>query len=536
MEKYTLLLVDDEEDILRVIIKKLQWAELGFDVIGTANNGVKALELVEAHQPDVIMTDIKMPYMDGLELITQVKRDYPATKILIFTGFDEFDYVKEALRLEVGDYILKPASSVELTSVFSQLKEKLDKELSETQNIESLQQYYQESLPFMQNNFYATLIEGRVKEEELPRYLFNYQIPLVGPFYCCLVLHTSVSQVTSEMNSLLFVTAVQKQAQEFFSEKWQEVCFSYLGETVMLVQLQSETELNRLTDECSRFCKYVRRKLKMVVTIGVGQVCQSLLELANSYSSGRMAVSYRALYGSSQVINIKEIAPQEMETFTLSNDMELAELLKKIHVGPKVDIEKVANQYLEELFSVTQNLAQHTVAVAELIGTLYRFAVNNNVLIPPLSGNIKELYTALPDFEPSALQIWLVETSCMLHEELRKARNHTTKSLVLKAQAYVRNHYADDSLSLDDVCQALGVSNSYFSSMFKKEAGMSFISYLTDYRLERASRLLLETDEKSYVIGQKVGYVDPNYFSYVFKRRFGRSPLKYRTEDGLSEQ
>ena len=189
MEKYRLLLVDDEEDILRVIIKKLNWAELGFEVIGTANNGLKALELAEMFQPDVIMTDIKMPYMDGLELISQVKTEYPATKILIFTGFDEFDYVKEALRLEVGDYILKPASSVELTQVFTQLKEKLDKEFNENQNIEILQHYYEESLPLMQNNFYATLIEGRIKETEVERYLTNYQISLQGPLYCCLVLH-----------------------------------------------------------------------------------------------------------------------------------------------------------------------------------------------------------------------------------------------------------------------------------------------------------------------------------------------------------
>lgn len=529
MAYYTLLLVDDEEEVLRVIVKKINWKKIGFHIIGTANNGAQAFELVEKYQPDVIMTDIKMPYMNGLELFQQVKNDYPATKLLIFSGFDEFEFVKEALRLEVGDYILKPASSIELTEVFTQLKRKLDKEADENRNIKILQRYYQESLPLMQVNFYATLLEGRIKRADLPRFLKNYQIPLTGPFYCCLVLHTSLSQLDEDVNPLLLSTAVQKQAKEFFTHKWRGILFSYLGETVILVQLSSEEELTKLTDECDRFCRYMLRKLHAVVTIGMGQVCSFILELANSYSSGRMAVSYRAIYGASRVINIKEVAPQEMTNFTLSNPNDLSDLLKKIHVGPKIAVENSVVNYLDHLNKTVTSFSQHTVAISELIGTLYRFSVNNNLTANVLTSNVKELYIRLPEMAPSSLKTWLIETAGLLYEELKEARTHTTKSLILKAQEYVRIHYSDESFSLKEVCQFLGLSHSYFSSMFKRETGKSFISYLTDYRLDRALRLLLETDEKSYLIGQKVGYSDPNYFSYVFKRRFGLSPLHYRT-------
>lgn len=529
METYTLLLVDDEADVLKAINKKMNWAELGFSVIGFADNGLKALELVEKYQPDVVMTDINMPYMNGLELTQRIKEDYPATKMLIFTGFDEFEYAKEAIRLEVGDYILKPASSLELTEIFSQLKEKLDREISESRNVESLQQYYQDSLPLMQTNFYSTLIEGRIKEEELAKYLKDYQIPLTGPFYCCLVLHTSLSQVPEGMNPLLVVASVQKQAKEYFGKKWSVAYFTYLGDTIMLVQLANENEISSLTDECDRFCKYILRLLRAVVTMGIGQVCGEILDLAQSYTSGRMAVSYRGLYGASRVINIKEIAPQEMEKFNLVDESELAELFKKIHVGPVAAITKAAQQYLDHVYASAKTWQQHTVVVAELIGALYRFAANNNLTVEAFAGNLKELYANLPDLEPDALSQWLTAISIDLHEKLRNARSKTTATLVQKAQEYVRNHYSEASLSLDDVCQALGVSNAYFSSMFKRETEKSFISYLTDYRLDWASRLLLETDEKSYVIGQRVGYTDPNYFSYVFKRRFGISPVKYRT-------
>lgn len=136
MKTYTVLLVDDEEDVIQVIMKKINWEGLGFSVIGYANNGVKALEMVEEYQPDVVMTDIKMPYMDGMELAHHIKEEFPATKLLIFTGFDEFEYAKEAVHLEVEEYLLKPVNSVELTNVFTQMKIKLDEEISEKKNVQ----------------------------------------------------------------------------------------------------------------------------------------------------------------------------------------------------------------------------------------------------------------------------------------------------------------------------------------------------------------------------------------------------------------
>ncbi len=166
----------------------------------------------------------------------------------------------------------------------------------------------------------------------------------------------------------------------------------------------------------------------------------------------------------------------------------------------------------------------------ELLTALYRFAMNNDIVVEQFSEDMKELYSNIPNMGPDALRRWLVATSLSFHEKMTTARSRSTKSFVWKAEEYVRHHYADADLSLDDVCEILGVSNSYFSTIFKKETGKSFVGYLTDFRMDRASRLLIETNEKSYIIAKSVGYTDPNYFSYVFKRRFGVSPSKYRTE------
>lgn len=287
MDKYTVLLVDDEEEVIHVIMKKINWEGLGFSVVGYANNGVKALELMEEFQPDVVMTDIKMPFMDGMELANRIKSEYPTTKILFFTGFDEFEYAKGAIRLEVEEYILKPVNAAELTNVFTELKIKLDREISEQHNKEVLQNYYQESLPLLQANFYSTLIEGNMPEDEIPKYLSNYQISFTGPFYCCLVIHTSSGHVPDDMNYLLLSTSVHKQAEEQLAEKWHAKCFSYLGNTILLSQLQKETQISELTDDCDRFCKYARNIIGAVVTVGIGPVCDTIPALSQSYSNAR---------------------------------------------------------------------------------------------------------------------------------------------------------------------------------------------------------------------------------------------------------
>ena len=141
MDKYKVILVDDEEEVIDVIERKIHWDMLGFDVVGSANNGVKALELVEKLQPDVVITDIKMPYMDGLELSRRLNNDYQNIHIIIFTGFDEFEYAKEAVHLEIKEYMLKPINAVELSECLTRLKDTLDKEREEKLNVKKLEDY-----------------------------------------------------------------------------------------------------------------------------------------------------------------------------------------------------------------------------------------------------------------------------------------------------------------------------------------------------------------------------------------------------------
>lgn len=162
MENYKVILVDDEEEVIDAIKSRILWEQLGLQIVGSATNGVKALELVEKLQPDIVITDIKMPYMDGLELSRRLNDEYKNVHIIIFTGFDEFDYAKEAVHLEIDEYMLKPINAVELSECLKRVKNSLDKEREEKLNVQKLENYFDDVLPIIQTNFFVSLIEGRV--------------------------------------------------------------------------------------------------------------------------------------------------------------------------------------------------------------------------------------------------------------------------------------------------------------------------------------------------------------------------------------
>lgn len=259
MEQYKVILVDDEVEVIDVMKKKIHWNDLGFDVVGSATNGVKALELVEKLQPDVVLTDIKMPYMDGLELARKLNQDYPNIYIMLCTGFDEFEYAKEAVHLEIKEYMLKPISATELSESLMKLKTTLDREREEKLNVKKLEDYFQEVLPKLQSNFFISLIEGRVREEDYERFLLDYQVDMKGPLFCCIIFHTSENDVPDGMNPLLLSMSVEREIKQRLMENCNCQEFIYMGNTILIMELHSEDEIAQLTDKCDRFCRWAWR-------------------------------------------------------------------------------------------------------------------------------------------------------------------------------------------------------------------------------------------------------------------------------------
>ncbi len=522
------MLVDDEEDVAQAILKKLDWEAMGFEIPRYARNGLEALELSEELRPDIVMTDIKMPYMDGMELSRNLKQLYPNIRIIFFSGFDEFEYAKEAIRLEAEEYILKPIDSDELRAVFARVHEALDRDIDEKLNVAKLENYYMDSLPLLQEDFFASLVEGRIAQNKIQKFMDDYRIDLKAPLYLTAIVHISMSSVPEGINPVLLSVSVRKLLEERLDPKWGCRFFSYLGSTVMISQLSVEKDAKAFTDECDRLCRLAESICKANVTIGIGEVVDSLSRIDDSYKGARDAVSYRVLYGHTKAINISEISPLEKETEGQESSDSLTDVFKKMKMADSDAVETAARQYIESNLEKQGSIQNHRFFVMELVSELYKFLRGNQLDVNEVFDANKDVYALVQQMEGKELSNWLSSVCLKIRELIDGKRSDNTRSFVTKAKEYVADHYADQDLSIDFICNYLGVSSAYFSTVFKKETGKTFVGYLTDYRMEKAEKMLVETDEKTYIIAQQVGYSDPNYFSYVFKKQFGVSPSKYK--------
>ena len=174
MNLYKMILVDDEEDVRVSIERKVDWNALGFEMVGSVSNGEEALELAEQMHVDVVMTDIKMPFMDGLTLCKKLKENYKNTKVVLYSGFDDFELAREAIHLEAEEYLLKPIGARDIENVFRKIKSNLDKEFDERRNLENLHEYYRKSLPFMKDQLMVGILEGKFSEEHAETMIHTY--------------------------------------------------------------------------------------------------------------------------------------------------------------------------------------------------------------------------------------------------------------------------------------------------------------------------------------------------------------------------
>lgn len=527
-ELYSILFVDDEEDVISVIMKKLDWEAMGYRILGYAKNGMEALELAEEMMPDVVMTDIKMPYMDGLTLSKRLKELYHDVKIVIFSGFDEFDYAKEAIKLEAEEYILKPIRSTELQEVFERVKKGLDKERDEKRNIEKLQNYYQESLPLLQKNFLVALVEGRVPESEIEEYKEHYRLNLEGPCYLVIQLHIGKADSDQGVSRVLLSASVEKLVKEEIKDSRKINEFSYMGDIFLLVQLEEKENINILIDKADAFCRLAKKICKANVTAGIGYIVDSLRDLPLSYEGAMNAVSYRVLYGSQKAIAIEEIDPCE-NAQDAWEEQAIYRIFKRIKLGTGKEIEEAIDDCIKKVENMRSIPQSYQFFIMEFITYVFRFVNNNSIAREEIFTEGSDVYKTVLEFGTvSQLKGWMTETAYKLQAKVKEQREGNTKSFVKSAKQYVSDHYAKADLGLDTICKTLGVSSAYFSTVFKKETGKTFINYLTEVRMEKAARLLLENEDKTYIIAEKTGYQDPNYFSYAFKKYFGQSPSKYR--------
>lgn len=537
MELYNVLLVDDEADVLQAMKKKIDWEALGFCLAGTAENGQEALEMAEQLHIDVVMTDIKMPYMDGLTLCKNLKQSYRNMKVIIYSGFDDFEFAREAVHLEAEEYLLKPISAGDMEAAFSKVRKKLDQEYDEYRNLNRLSEYYRKSLPAMREQLVMGILEGRIAGERARAMMETYEICLDSPFYVVAALYMDVNPREEQPQpAQLFTLSLKDMVQDYLMNRTRFFSTAFLDQVIVIFMLDEREEIDQVLYHLDQICKMGFRVLKSSVTAAVGQICANTDALHTSYEEAVNAMEYRSILGSGQVLYINDIEPCSEENI-LVTEHEFQNLVHAVKLGNRDETNVAIAQIMDSIRKEPISPGQYQLLFMELLSELMKigraYKLHPNQIFGEHAGSWQELYRMVTVDE---LEGWLQEVGTNLRHVLRHERRDSAARLTEQAKAYIEEHYKESDLSADSLCRCLNVSAAYFSTIFKREVGMSFVAYLTKIRLEHALELLRTTEDKTYIIASRVGYMEPNYFSYVFKKQYGISPSKYRAEMSVKEK
>lgn len=537
MELYNVLLVDDEADVLQAMKKKIDWEALGFCLAGTAENGQEALEMAEQLHIDVVMTDIKMPYMDGLTLCKNLKQSYRNMKVIIYSGFDDFEFAREAVHLEAEEYLLKPISAGDMEAAFSKVRKKLDQEYDEYRNLNRLSEYYRKSLPAMREQLVMGILEGRIAGERARAMMETYEICLDSPFYVVAALYMDVNPREEQPQpAQLFTLSLKDMVQDYLKNRTWFFSTAFLDQVIVIFMLDEREEIDQVLYHLDQICKMGFHVLKSSVTAAVGQICANTDALHTSYEEAVNAMEYRSILGSGQVLYINDIEPCSEENI-LVTEHEFQNLVHAVKLGNRDETNAAIAQIMDSIRKEPISPGQYQLLFMELLSELMKigraYKLHPNQIFGEHAGSWQELYRMVTVDE---LEGWLQEVCTNLRHVLRHERRDSAARLTEQAKAYIEEHYKESDLSADSLCRCLNVSAAYFSTIFKREVGMSFVAYLTKIRLEHALELLRTTEDKTYIIASRVGYMEPNYFSYVFKKQYGISPSKYRAEMSVKEK
>ncbi|OAB32523.1 DNA-binding response regulator [Paenibacillus macquariensis subsp. defensor] len=553
---YSLILVDDEEDVREGLLDEISWEEYGFQVIERAENGREATEFIERCVPDVIVTDIHMPFMNGLELAEWTRNHYPNTKIIILTGYDEFEYAQKAIKLHIDEYVLKPFSSKELVDILLKVKHQLDEEAADKDNLQSLVQHYRKSLPVLRGTFLSSLVSRRIPLSEINERSLSYELNLTATSYMASIVRVdytysdlqevdhSVSPFSPESmkgtkDRQLQLFAVLNITTEICSKYNAFEVFLHNDDVVLLFMdpdKDTEKTSGRMLEILEEVRQNVEKYLKLTVTIGAGTMTNAIESVHHSYNEALQALDYRLILGNNRVIWISDVEtshdPLIYEPLHY-DELKQQMLIRSIKVETAQEVGNTVASLFTDIEMTQLTVKDCQVYVLEILTSIMKVAKEFRLELDEIFGSNEYPFAEITKFNNlNEVKLWITGICIKLMTHISKGRQSSYNQLVEDAKVYITTHYHESDISINKVCKHLHISTSYFSGIFKKEVKMTFVNYVMQLRMESAKNLLRSSDMKSFEVAEKVGFIDPNYFSFCFRKRFGFSPKEYRNNTG----
>ena len=539
-----IFLAEDEVVVHETIKRMIPWEELGFELVGEAADGEMALPLLIRQQPDLLITDIKMPFMDGLTLARLAKKEIPGLKVVILSGYDDFNYAKQAIGIGVEDYLLKPITKNALIERLSEIRSRYEHEKTQKEYYEKFQREMQAYEKNSSRDFFEALVGGSMDMMEVYKRAEKLGLDIVAEAYNVLIFTMNCDEDFSGQRDEYSSWEAEslELLENFFAGHSSAMLFrSNIFSYGVLLKGQRET-----IEENTRACVDEIRKIlsrqdgRREWFLAVGQSVERLSQIQKSYHTASRAFSQRYLYDE----NI--LYYDEMETMEHPGGQAETEdnaYLQKVDVNalnPAILQKFLSNGLQEE----TENFVKdyfYAIGQEPMESLVFRNYVILNVRFSVISF-IKGLGCDTNEMESADTEEVLAESGKNMESAIAYAKKmisqaieirdqnsgNKNRSILKTAVDFIDSHYMDEEISLNTVANVANVSSNHFSALFSQNMGQTFIEYLTTLRMNKAKELLRCTGMRSSEIAGEIGYKDAHYFSYLFKKTQGMTPSDYR--------
>lgn len=537
-----IFLAEDEVIVRETIKRMIPWEDLGFELVGEAADGEMALPLLLRQKPDLLITDIKMPFMDGLTLAKVAKKEIPGLKVVILSGYDDFNYAKQAINIGVEDYLLKPITKNALIERLTEIRSRYEHEKTQKEYYEKFHREMQAYEKNSSRDFFEALVSGSMDMMEIYRRSEKLGLDIVAEAYNVLIFTMNCEEDFSgqregysewEAESLELL-------EEFFSENTSAMLFHCnIFSYGVLIKGQKET-IEENTRSCVSEIQRIfdRKEQKRQWFVAAGEPVERLSQIQKSYYSASRAFSQRYLYDEN-ILYYDEMASMEKKNVTEDDST----YLQKVDVNalnPAILQKFLSNGLLEE----TENFVKdyfYAIGQEPLESLVFRNYVTLNVRFSVMSF-LKEIGCDTRTLEQEDTEDVLSESSKSLENAIAYAEKIISQAIALRDQNsgnknrsilktavdFIDSHYMEEDMSLNKAANAANVSANHFSALFSQNMGQTFIEYLTNLRMNKAKEYLRCTSMRSSEIAGEIGYKDAHYFSYLFKKTQGMTPSDYR--------
>lgn len=527
-------LADDEILIRETLRECIPWEKEGFIYCGDAPDGEVALPLIEQLRPDILITDIKMPFMNGLELIEIVRKRFPAVKIIILSGYEEFEYARTALRLGVEEYCLKPVSSSDITQLLKRVSSKIDSEAAQQLRIQRLKQKEAEQHYDSEHKLLNDLCSGFITTAEALHLASSLAVDLAARYYAAAVLdirglETADPAASNALPALAPFAELQSLPRAHMFKRSRT-------ETVWIIKANTEEELEEslaVFRELQLNADQQPPSSEASFAAGIGGKYHRLQGIHLSFLEALEDLYWRKL--SKQ--NRRELWEASLGTLESSVFMDRGAFIDFLKVGAPAQLDAFVESYaggLRELDWSTSMIGYYL--LNDLTLEVFRTGKE-------LCRNIETMDEKLHACQQAIGSIRSWEEVCHYLTELtrqfwswRALSNDKYTDLLMQVKGLIHASYDRADFSLQDAASHVGVSQSHLSKVFSQETGQTFIEYLTQTRIQKAMELLLTTPNKTYEIAHRVGYHDAHYFSNLFKRVTGQTPKQFRLNRKLEKE